>query len=119
MSNRWYGSLQNRIAEAAKMPEPQVGMGATEIYYSDREPYEIIEVKDARHITVRALDWKRVDNLGMSDSQDYEYTSNPSNRTKKLFLTKQGRWRERYPDGRLGCNSFLIGYAERYYDFTF
>ena len=118
MSNVWYGSLQNRMMERGKMPEPQVGMGATECFYSDRKPYEIIEVKDARHITVRALDYKRIDDYGMSDCQDYEYISNPENPTAELFLTKQGEWRQRY-GRRLGCNRFIIGYAERYYDFSF
>ena len=119
MSKVWYGSFQNRMMEHSKMPEPQVGMGATECLYSDRKPYEIIEVKDARHITVRALDWKRIDDNGMSDCQDYEYISNPENRTAKLFLTKKGEWRQRYPDGKLGCTRFFIGRAERYYDFSF
>lgn len=118
MSNIWYGSLQNRLLESGEMPEPQVGMGVTECFYSDRKPYEIIAVKDARHITVRELDWKRTDNNGMSDCQDYEYSSNPGNRTAELFLTKQGQWRQRY-GRRLGCNCFFIGYAERYYDPSF
>ena len=119
MSKKWYGSLDNRLLENAAMPTPVVGMGATEICYSDRHPFEIIEVKDARHITVRALDWKRVDDNGMSDSQEYEYISNPNNHTANLFLTKQGKWRERYPAGNLGCNCFYIGEAERYYDYCF
>lgn len=117
--SRWYGSLQNRLGECGKNPEPVVGMFATEFLYSDRHPYEIIAVKDARHITVRALDAKRVDHNGMSDCQDYEYKSNPNGTTCNLFLTKQGRWRERYPDRTLGCNTFHLGFAEKYYDFSF
>lgn len=119
MSKMWYGSIDNRLLENAKMPDPVVGMGATEICYSDRHPYEVIAVKDARHITVRELDWKRIDHNGMSESQEYKYSSNPENRTANLFLTKQGKWRERQADGRLGCNAFYIGFAERYYDFCF
>lgn len=119
MSRKWFGNIENRLMENSKMPEPKVGMGATECFYSDRKPYEIIAVKDARHITVRELDWKRTDDNGMSDCQDYKYTSNPENRTAELFLTKQGQWRERYDGRRLGCNCFFIGRAERYYDFSF
>jgi hypothetical protein len=118
MSNKWFGSINNRLLENSKMPEPQVGMGVTECLYSDRSPYEIIEVKDARHITVRALDWKRVDQNGASDCQDYEYFSNPENHTAELFLTKQGQWRQRF-GRRLGVTCFYIGSAERYYDFSF
>lgn len=119
MSRAWYGSVQNRIMESSAMPKPEVGMGATECGYTDRHPYEIIEVADDRHIIVRALDYKRTDDNGMSDCQDYEYSSNPENHTAKLFLTKKGEWRERYPSGKLGCNRFFIGRAEKYYDYSF
>lgn len=34
--NNWYGSVINRIAENMKMPAPQIGMGVTELLYTDR-----------------------------------------------------------------------------------
>ena len=114
--SKWYGSIDNRILENSKMVEPKVGMGVTECCYTDRHPYEIVEVKDERHIVVRALDWKRTDHNGLSECQEYEYTSNPNNHTANLFLTKKGQWRERYANRSLGCNGFYIGFAERYYD---
>ena len=98
--------------------KPEVGMGVTEYYYTDREPWEIVAVRDERHITVRKLDYKRIDNNGMSDCQEYEYYSNPNNVTVELFFTKQGVWRERI--GRsLGCNKFGVGTASKYYDYSF
>lgn len=118
MSSIWYGSLQNRIEEWARMPEPEVGMGVTELCYTDRHPYEIIEVKDSRHITVRRLDHKRIDNNGISESQDYEYSSNPNNPVATLFKTKDGKWVERIGK-RYGCNGWKLGKAEEYYDFSF
>lgn len=116
--SRWYGSVQNRIEEQMRTIKPEVGMGATMMGYTDRTPYEIIEVKDERHITVRALNYKRIDTNGMSESQEYEYTSDENNATSRLFLTKQGQWRERYNDRSLG-RTFVIGYAEKYHDFSF
>lgn len=118
MSSKWYGSLNNRVAESCKQPKPEVGMGVTEMLWSDRYPYEVVDVLDDRHILVRRLDYKRIDNNGMSESQEYEYTSNENNSIIKLFLTKQNRWREQ-TGRKLGCNTFVIGYAERYYDFSF
>lgn len=115
----WYGSLNNRISERAKNPVPVVGMGATEYCWSDRHAYEIIEVKDARHITVRAYDCRRTDNNGMSECQDYEYVSNPDGEICHLFLTQKGVWRERYGNRKLGCNRWGIGHAEEYYDYSF
>lgn len=114
---RFYGSLINRLCEGGNV-KPEVGMGVTEYYYTDREPWEIVAVRDERHITVRELDYKRIDNNGMSDCQKYEYYSNPNNVTAELFFTKQGVWRERI--GRsLGCNKFSVGTASKYYDYSF
>lgn len=117
--SRWTGSLVNLIGGNMAYPEPVVGMGVTELCWSDRHPYEIIAVKDDRHITVRALDYKRIDNNGMSECQEYEYFSNPNGRVLNLFKTQKGVWRERYPNRCLGDNRFAIGYAEKYYDFSF
>lgn len=117
---RWYGSLNNRFAEHCKQPEPEVGMGVTAMYWSDREPYEIVAVKDARHIEVRRLDYKRIDNNGAySECQEYEYISNPDYHTIPLFKTQKGQWRERIGKNGLGDLIYVVGYAERYYDYTF
>lgn len=114
---RFYGSLQNRLQERTGI-KPEIGMGVTEMCWSDRHPYEVIAIKDDRHITVRALNAKRIDNNGMSECQEYEYTSNPENITVNLFLTKAGEWREKY--GRsLGDTRYAIGFAEKYHDYSF
>lgn len=42
--NIWYGSVNNRIAENMKMPAPQIGMGVMELLYTDRRPFEVIEI---------------------------------------------------------------------------
>jgi hypothetical protein len=47
MMPRWYGSIDNRIAESAKQPEitaASVGMGATLMMWSDRHPATVVEV---------------------------------------------------------------------------
>lgn len=115
---RLEGSFQNRLMELGRNPEPVVGMGVTETLWSDRHPWEIIEVIDSRHIVIRELDAKRKDHNGLSECQEYEYSSNPENRTAKLFKTKKGQWRERI-GRRLGCTKFIIGRAEKYWDPTF
>ena len=114
--SKWYGSLQNRIIERSAMPKPEVGMGVTEICYSDRNPYEIVEVIDDRHIMVRRLDYKRIDSGGFSEDQEYEYFSNEEYPLQKLFLTKQGQWRMRIGRNGLGSWRYSIGHAEKYWD---
>ena len=118
---QWYGSLQNRLEENARSTvKPVVGMGVTETMWSDRAPYEIIAVKDDRHITVRAMNYKRVDNNGFSECQEYEYTSNPNGYVCNLYRNNKGRWVRRV--GRNGVDNssgWVVGRMERYYDFTF
>lgn len=149
MSKIWYGSVVNRIEERSAQPVPTVGMGVTECSYSDRTPWEIIEVKDEKHIVVRAMGYERIDKNGMSESQEYRYFSKPDGATRHLVL-RNGRWRDRIvkpvlvedPEGEvirfnddgtktrfrktgtrvsneLGCDGWSLGRAERYYDFSF
>lgn len=117
----WYGSLNNRLMErSTNQPIPQVGMGVTETLWSDRCPYEIVSVEDERHITVRPLGYKRIDNNGMSEVQEYEYFSEPERSTIRLFRAKDGRWVRRYGKNGVDRSSgWIIGFAERYYDPSF
>lgn len=89
MSTTWYGSLQNRLMENATFDgEIEVGTGVTEIMYSDRHPYEVIAVKDQKHVTVRKLDHKHVGEGSMDNN--WELVSNEDNATYEL--TKRGKF---------------------------
>ena len=55
--------------------------------YSDRHPYEVISVKDQKHITIRGLDHKLV---GEAYSNDWELISNEENPTYELV--KRGKF---------------------------
>lgn len=68
--------------------EITVGMGVTEYMYSDRLPYEVIEVKDQKHVIVRAMDHKHVGD-GIMDNK-WELVSNENNAT--FLLTKRGKY---------------------------
>lgn len=94
------------------------GMGVTRCGYSDRHPYEIIDVIDDRHIVVRELEHIRTDNYGMSDVQSYKYVSNEHNRPVTLFKDKKDQWREKY-NGKLMSDRFVVGYARYYFDYSF
>ena len=86
---KWYGSINNRISENCSDEENiTVGMGATEFHYSDRTAWEVIEVKDQKHITIRELDHKPADDIPMSNN--WNLISNPDNRTCELV--KRGKY---------------------------
>ena len=71
--------------------EIKVGTGMTEYSWSDRHAYEVIEVEDQKHVTVREYDHKRPD-----DNADYSYTnkwvlvSNENN--PAIRLVKRGNY---------------------------
>jgi hypothetical protein len=111
-----HGSLVNMLmAGANKMVVPEVGMGATEVMFSDRHPYTVVEVKSERRIVVQRDNYKRTDTNGMSESQTYEYTPNPSAPKVVVTRRKDGSWREM---GHGKGSSFMLGAREEYYDFS-
>lgn len=88
MANRWYGSVQNRLEENHQFCEEiRIGTGMTEYSYSDRHPYEVIEVIDQKHVVVRELDHKLI---GEAYSNDWELVSNENNPT--YLFTKRGKY---------------------------
>lgn len=88
MARNWYGSVQNRLEENRQyVPEITVGTGVTEYSWSDREAYEVIAVKDQKHVTIRRLDHKLA---GAPMSNDWELIRNENNPT--YALTKRGKY---------------------------
>lgn len=92
MSRQWYGSLNNRVEENRMFcDEIKVGTGVTKYSWSDRHAYEVVAVKDQKHVSIREYDHKRPD-----DDGDYSYTnkwvlvSNENNPT--IDLTKRGKY---------------------------
>ncbi len=104
--------------------EPEVGMGATIIYWSDREPATITEVsKDFKKVWIVQDDAKRTDSNGASEDQRYEYTSKPrfteeGEDTAILYtLRKNGRYVRK--GDTMNGNSILIGRRRKYHDYSF
>ena len=90
MARKWYGSLNNRIEENRMFCEEiKIGTGMTEYSWSDRHPYEVIAVKDQKHVTVRKLDHKHVGDGCMDNS--WELVSNPNNPTYEM-VRRGDRW---------------------------
>ena len=112
---RGYGSLQNAMFNQTRSLQPEIGMGVTEICYSDRHPYTIVAVLSPSKIQVKRDIATRIDKNGYSESQDYTYEVDNDYPAITLRLNKFGRWKElRHAKG----STYLIGQREEYYDFT-
>ena len=108
------GSLQNLMFYNAKSATPTVGMGATEVCWTDRRPYTVVEVKSERRVVVKQDNWTRTDTNGMSDAQTYAFEPNPDASPVMLSLRKDGKWKM-VGNGQV----FLLGTRQMYRDFSF
>ena len=118
------GSLVNNLL-ASMSNAPQIGMGATLLSYTDRNPATVVGWDMVKAIvTVQEDDYKRIDKNGLSESQEYEYTQNTSNYKVSFKWTKKGwvrvvfnpetnRWKQS------PCGGLYIGEREKYHDFSF
>ena len=89
MSKQWYGSLNNRLEENKQFcDEIKVGTGCTEYFYSDREAYEVIAVKDQKHVSIRLYDHKKKSDTPFDN--DWELLSNEKNPV--YDLVKRGKY---------------------------
>lgn len=81
----------NRIYERVESPEPEIGMGATKLLYSDRVPFTIIEIPKKDVILIQQDKAIRTDKNGLSESQTYEFKTDPEGLILKV-TKKRGRW---------------------------
>jgi hypothetical protein len=113
---------------------PVVGMGVTMIMYSDRVPFEVIEVINDRRINVREMKATINPNFKPNfipggfcgtvvnqDEQEWILTSNPQGEVKELFKTKRckgfGKWLEKGTNG--SGYYFSLGKAYNFYDYNY
>ena len=104
------GSLVNHLMSRGGAV-PEVGIGATILYWTDRVPATIVKVTP-KQVHVQMDDAERIDQNGMSESQEYKYTPNKLAKVLIFRLTKRG-YRSKEGSG------LLVGHRERYYDYSF
>ena len=121
---RWYGSVQNRIEENKMYtPEIKVGTGMTEYLWSDTHPYEVVEVKDQKHIKVREMGHKLVGEPFSNDWEVFPDDERPVQAMQKRgnywyfvneYKDEDGKTRRAYHRANVS-----FGVARYYYDYSF
>ena len=127
-------SLVNHLQSRATrgQPTPEVGMGATELCWTDRHACTVVSVEEIggskrwRHLIGVTRDTAvRTDKRGMDECQDYTYTSNPQGYVT-LYASRpdSGEWVRvrRNEAGRLVLhkgNGLRLGERDEYHDFSF
>ena len=114
-----YGSLINAYSGTKAGLVPEVGMGATQLFWTDRVASTVIEVSaSGKSVTVQRDKAIRTDDFGMSDAQSYRYEPNPEGGTAVYTLRKNGQW-IRKGDPLRGGQRLGLGYRSHYYDYSF
>jgi len=110
-------SLISNIMLGSANPEPEIGMGATVCWYTDRTACTIVDIKRFKTgkrkgqisaVLVQRDKAIRTDNNGMSDAQTYRYERCPDARISEFKVKK---------DGSFG--NLSIGHRSHYHDFSF
>lgn len=92
-------------------PEPEIGMGATILCWTDRHAGTIVRVTPTQ-VHVQRDKATRIDQNGMSETQGYSYEPNPDAPIEVFRKTKKG-----YRNS--AGNGLLIGRRDAYYDYSF
>lgn len=95
---------------------PVVGMGATVLMLSDRNPATIVEVsKNLRKVTVQDDHHAVVSGSVMDGSAEYTFSPNPNASREVYTLRKNGRY-VREGESMKNGTGLRIGERDRYYD---
>ena len=114
-----YGSFQSRLMEVAKHPAPEIGMGATITWFTDRVAGTIIGIgRGGKLVKVQEDKATRTDSLGMSESQDWAYEPDPTGMVTIFTLRRNGLWVAGGSE-MTGGPRLAIGHRSHYYDFSF
>ena len=85
-----YGSLNNRLEENKMFCDTiKVGTGVTEYMWSDRHPYEVVAVKDQKHVTIRPM---RHEPKPESAPCSNDWIIRPDEDAPTMDITKRGKY---------------------------
>lgn len=117
-------SLMNHIMSRSNCaPEPEVGMGATILGWTDRHAATVISW-DGKILRVQRDKATRTDTLGMTDAQEYEYERDPEGCVYDYKRDRSGKWREVAKNDRgrfvfIDAAGLILGKRDEHFDFSF
>lgn len=93
---------------------PELGMGATELCFTDRHAYSIIKICTSRKVIVRRDKVTLVGGSCNTEHQDYIFEPDPEGHEIPVTFRKDGKWR-----GTNRGSLFTLGIREEYIDPNF
>ena len=112
-------SLINNIYAHNPDATPEVGMGATVCWSSDRHAATIVEVSaDGETLVVQRDIATRTDSNGMSDCQSYSYEPNPEAAVDTFTRRKNGKYVRKDESTKHGV-VLMVGIRDNHFDYSF
>jgi len=116
-----HGSLINSIIGSNL--EPEVGMGATILLWTDRQAGTIVGIDFnqrgvAKKVYVQRDKTVRLDGRGMTDAQEWGYDPDPDGIIEAFRRVTRGRRKGEFVMTDGGAR-LLVGYRDHYHDFSF
>ena len=111
------GSLVNHLMSNNGSTTPEVGMGATELSYTDRHAGTVVEVRSPTTLVFQADKVTRTDTNGMSECQSYSYEPNPAGAKVVYTLRRNGKWVQK--GASMNGPALALGVRREYHDFSF
>lgn len=97
--------------------EPVVGMGATINFHSDSKAAILVQITHkGKRIVLQQDKTTRTDHNGISESQSYNYETDPDGGIYIATLRNDGRFRL---VGSTSGSTITIGIRREYYDYSF
>lgn len=123
-------SLQNHLYSrmVVRQPEPEAGMGVTMLGWTDRSAgtiQRVFTVGKSTFIEVTDDTATRTDSNGMSECQEYSYTSNPDGYRSTYKREVSGKWApvRKNPEtnrwNKTGGKGLRLGERRAYHDYSF
>jgi len=116
------GSFVNMLM-ANNSSVPVIGEGATELMYTDRHAYTVIDFDPKRKTAkIQRCDPKRTDNLGMSDAQCYDYSKHTDEiltlkyRYNNWYVQYINQWTQKTEYRKI---RIIFGIRDEHFDFSF
>lgn len=96
-------------------PIPEVGMGVTELHWTDRHAGTIVRISPSGKTFWYQRDIAtRTDTNGMSESQSYSYAPDPNAALVAARRNKRGEWK-----ATPGGTQLRLGQRSAYHDYSF
>ena len=117
--SKMFGNVVNRIMENDKSNQKiKIGTKVTEYLYSDRNVWEVIEVKSQKDIVLRQMSAK----AKASQSNEWVLFSDKNNRVVEVVF-RYNNWYKKYIDysGKVCYEKIklVFGRVDYYYDYSF